>query len=60
MGKESDCSSSGHFRGIGSIPWPAQLLKGSGIATVVAEVAAVAWIQSLAQGLPHATGAAIK
>jgi len=29
-------------------PWPGQLVKGSGIATAVASVTAVTWIQSLA------------
>lgn len=38
----------------GSISSPAQWLKGSGVA------AAVRWIQSLAQDLPCAAGAAVK
>ena len=35
-------------------------LKVSGIATVAAQVIAMAWIQSLTQELPYALGAAIK
>ena len=38
----------------------AQWVKGSGIATAVVWVAAVAQIQSLAQGLSHAVGITIK
>lgn len=34
--------------------------KESGIVRVEAVVAAVAWVQSLAQGLPDAAGAALK
>ena len=41
-------------RGVGLIPGPAQYIKGFGTA------AAAAWIQSLAQQLPCAAGAAIK
>ena len=37
-----------------------QWVKGSGITAVVAEVTPMAWIQSLAWELPHATGTAIK
>ena len=37
-----------------------QWVKGSGIATAVAWVAAVVWVQSLAQELPYAWGVAIK
>ena len=44
---------------MGSIPGPAQWVKGSGVAAV-AQVTAVALIQSLARELPYATGAAIK
>ena len=44
----------------GLIPSPVQWVKGSSVATVVAQVAAAALIQSLAQGLPYATGAAKK
>ena len=44
------------------LPFPglAQRVKGSGIAVIVAWLAAVAWIQSLAQELTYAVGAAIK
>ena len=41
-------------------PWPAQWVKGIGIATAVAWVAAVAWIQPLAQEFPYPMGVAIK
>ena len=41
-------------------PCPLQWVKGSGIATAELQVAAVAWIQSLAQELPYDTGAAVK
>ena len=44
----------GCYRGVGSIPIPAQLVKGSIVAT------AVAWIQLLLQELPYAAGVAIK
>ena len=44
---------------MGSIPRLAQWVKGSGIATAVVQVVAVAWIQSLATELPCAAGAAI-
>ena len=37
-----------------------QWVKGSGIATAVVQVAAVAWIPSLAQELPLAMGVATK
>ena len=43
----------------GSIPSPAQWVKWCGVAEAVAEVAAMAWIQSLAQELPYAASAAI-
>ena len=42
------------------IPDPAQWVKGSGIAALAGEATSVAQIQSLAQELPYATGAAIK
>ena len=45
---------------LGSLRSPAQWVKGSGVAVAAAEVTAVAWIQSLAQGLPNAAGVAIK
>ena len=38
---------------------PLQLIKGSGIVSAVAQVEAVAQIQSLTQQLPYAMGAAI-
>jgi len=37
-----------------------QLVKDLALLTAVAQVAAVSWVQSLAQELPHATGAAQK
>ena len=40
-------------------PSLAQCVKGSGVATAVAQVTAAAHIQSLAQKPPHAMGAAI-
>ena len=52
-------SSSGHCRGAGLIPSPAQWVKGSSVATVVAQVTATAQIQSLAWELPYTVGAAI-
>ena len=42
------------------MPGLAHWLKGSDVPTVVAQVAAGAWIQSLTWELPYATGAAIK
>ena len=42
------------------MPGPVQWVKGSGVAAAVVQVTAAAWIQSLAQELPYATGAAIK
>ena len=45
---------------MGSIPGVVQWVKGSGVATAVAQVVAVAWIQPLAQEFPYALGAAIK
>ena len=47
-------------RGEGSIPSPVQWVKGSDIAPAVAQVINVTWIQSLAQELPYAMGAAVK
>ena len=44
----------------GSIPSPSQWVKGSSIATAVAQVTAATQIQSPAQELPYAVGAAIK
>ena len=55
VGWESDCSSSGHCGGVGSVPGLAQWVKGPRVATAEAQVAAEAWIQSLAQELPYAT-----
>ena len=46
-----DCSSLGDCGGMGLISSLAQCVKGSGVAVVVA------WIQSLAQELPHAKSA---
>ena len=37
-------------------PWPSAVGQGSGVATTVVQVAAAAWIQSLAQELPYAVG----
>ena len=37
-------------------PW----VKGSSVAAAVVQVSAAAWIQSLAQDFPYATGAATK
>ena len=37
-----------------------QWVEGSGVATPAPQVASVSWIQSLAQELPDASGAAIK
>ena len=54
MGQESRCSGSGHCGGQGSIPGPVQCVEGSSIASAAAQ------IQSLARGLPHAPGVAIK
>ena len=39
--------------GAGSLPGLAQWVKGSGVAAAMAQVAAAAWIQSLAQKPPH-------
>ena len=54
MGLEFDCSGWDCCRGTGSIPSPAKWVQGSSVA------AATAQIQSLAQKLPYARGAAIK
>ena len=54
MGEESDCSGLDRCGGVGSIPGPAQWVRGSGIP------AAVALRQSLVQELPYATSVAIK
>lgn len=40
--------------------YSAQWVNGSSVAPAVAEVAAIAWIQSLAQELPYATAEVIK
>ena len=48
VGWESDCSGSGRCGGTGSIPSPAQWVKGSGIAVAADQ------IRPLAQELPHA------
>ena len=60
VGYESNISGLGHYRSTGLIPSPAQWVKGSSVVTAVILVAAAAQIQSLAQGLLHARGAAIK
>ena len=54
--KKSNYSGSGHCRGTGSTPGPAQWIKGSGVGTTAVQVtvvasttmATVAWTQSLA------------
>ena len=46
-------------RYVGSIPSLVKWVKESSVAAVVAQVAAVAQIQALAQELPYAAGAAI-
>ena len=48
VGRESDCSSLGHWGDVGLIPGPEQWVKGSGIAAAVKQVAAAAQIQFLA------------
>ena len=50
----------GRCRGIDSIPGLAQWVKGSGVAAAVAQVTAVAQIQSLPRELPCTVGVAIK
>ena len=63
VGQESDCSSLGRCGGSGSIPCPTQWIKGSSVATTVAQVTVAAQIQPLAQELLmflYAAGAAIK
>ena len=45
---------------VSSIPGLAQYVKGSGVATAVAQITAAAWIQSLAWELPYTAGVAIK
>ena len=45
---------------MGTIPGPAQWIKGSGIAVTVGQVVAAASIQSLVGKFPYTTGAAIK
>ena len=35
-------------------PWPHSVGYGSGIVTAAAGVTAMAWVQSLTQGIPHA------
>ena len=47
----------GHCGGVSSIPSMAQWVKGYGVVSAAAWVAAVAQIQSLTQKLPQATGA---
>ena len=44
---------------MGLLPGLVQWVKRSAVATVVAQVAAMAWIQSLAQEFPYAMGAII-
>ena len=46
-------------RGMGLIPGPAQWVEGSSV-DAASGFATAAWIQSLAQKLPYATGVAIK
>ena len=48
------------YRGVGSISARHSGLKGSGVATAAAWVAAAAQIQSLAWEIPYAVDAAIK
>ena len=45
---------------MGSIPGPAQWVKGSSVAIAAAQVETVARIQSLVQEVPYTMGAAIK
>ena len=58
--QESDRSSLGCFRSVGSIPSLAQGVKGSSVAAAEMWVTAAAQIQSLAWDLPCAVGVAIK
>ena len=51
--KKICCRSLGCCRDTGSIPGPVQWVKGSGIATAMAQVTAAAQIQSLGQKLPQ-------
>ena len=55
-----NCSNSGHCGGMGSIPGPAQWVKGSTVATAATQVTAEAQLPSLAQELPYAVDVAIK
>ena len=49
-----------HWGGVGSIPGPAQWVKGSGIAATASWVATVVHTQSPAEQLPYAVGPALK
>ena len=49
-----------HCGGMGSIPGLVQCVKGSGIATAMAQVAAVVWIQFLVWEVLYTNSAAIK
>ena len=60
MSSESDCSSSCHCGGVGSIPGPVQWVKGSHVATGASYFTAVVPVQSLAQELQHAASLSIK
>ena len=57
--KECTCNGLGGYGDKGSIPGPAQWIKGSGIAAAAVYFVAVAQIQYLAQELPYAVGMAI-
>ena len=58
--KNSTAGRSGHCGGAGLIPGPAQWFKISRAAAAVAQFAAMAQIQSLAEELPYAVGMTIK
>ena len=60
VGLESNCCRSAHCSSTGLIPSPAHWVKGSGVATAAAQIAAAAQIQSLAWELSYAMGVAIK
>ena len=58
--KDSTPAVHGHCGGMGLIPGLVQWVKGSGVATAVLQVEAVAQIWSLAWQCPYAVCAAIK
>ena len=54
------CGLRNQLQQLGSVPGPAQWVKGSGVVPAMTQVTALAWIRSLVLELPCAAHATIK